>query len=89
MLITTDVPVTVFILLTLYLFWRQRENPRWPNSIATGLALGAGMTSKYSGGTLPLLVTALALLRVFRHSDRKQALRGEIRNLAIMAATSC
>ena len=88
MLITTDVPVTVFILLTLYLFWRQHDNPRWPNSVATGLALGAAMSSKYSGGLLPLLVTALAMLRVFRHSDRKHALRGEIRNLVIMAATS-
>src|SRR5262245_25670893 len=30
MLITTDVPVSVFTLLTLYLFWRQDDNPRWP-----------------------------------------------------------
>jgi 4-amino-4-deoxy-L-arabinose transferase-like glycosyltransferase len=88
MLITTDVPVTVFILLTLYLFWRQHDNPRWPNSIVTGLALGAAMASKYSGGMLPLLVATLAMLRIFRDSDRKHALLAEIRNLAIMAATS-
>jgi len=88
MLITTDVPVTVFSLLTLYLFWRQQDNPRWANSIAAGLALGAAMASKYSGGLLPLLVMVLAIVRVFRHSDRKRALLGEVRNLAIMAAAS-
>jgi len=88
MLITTDVPVTVFSLLTLYLFWKQQDNPNWPNSIATGLALGAAMASKYSGGLLPMLITALAILRVIRHSDRKLALRREIWNLAIMAVTS-
>jgi 4-amino-4-deoxy-L-arabinose transferase-like glycosyltransferase len=88
MLITTDVPVTVFSLLTLYLFWRQHDNPRSSTSIVVGLALGAAMTSKYSGGLLPLLVTALAALRALRQSDRKPAVLAEIRNLAIMAVSS-
>ena len=30
MLITTDVPVAVFTVLTLYLFWKQHDNSRWP-----------------------------------------------------------
>jgi predicted membrane-bound dolichyl-phosphate-mannose-protein mannosyltransferase len=88
MLITTDVPVTVFSLLTLYLFWKQHDNPRLTMSIATGLALGAAMTSKYSGGLLPLLITALAMLRALRQSDRKHAMLAEIRNLAIIAVSS-
>jgi predicted membrane-bound dolichyl-phosphate-mannose-protein mannosyltransferase len=88
MLITTDVPVAVFSLLTLYLFWRQRENPRWTSSIATGLALGAAMASKYSGALLPLLIAALAIFRALIRTNRRQALLAEIRNLAIMACAS-
>ena len=88
MLITTDVPVAVFTVLTLYLFWRQHTNPSSSSSIVTGLALGAAMTSKYSGGLLPLLITALALLRMFVDPNRKQALLREIRNLVIMGAAA-
>ncbi len=88
MLITTDVPVTVFSLLTLYLFWRQRERPDGRSSLAAGLALGLAMTSKYSGGLLPLLIAGLSCLRAFRQSNRKQAVLAEIRSLMIMAAAS-
>src|SRR5437773_11979039 len=85
-LITTDVPVATFSLLSLYLFWRQGSRPNWRNSIVTGLALGAAMTSKYSGGLLPLLVAGLAMLRAMRQKDRRSAFIGEIQSLAIMAA---
>jgi 4-amino-4-deoxy-L-arabinose transferase-like glycosyltransferase len=87
-LITTDVPVTVFSLLTLYLFWRQGENPNWHTSLATGLALGAAMTSKYAGGLLPILIAGLACARAFRQPYRKAALLSEIRNLVVMAIAS-
>src|SRR5213594_5220244 len=60
MLITTDVPLSTFSVLTLYLFWRQGNRPTWRSSLVVGLALGAAMTSKYSGGLLPILVAALA-----------------------------
>src|SRR5438046_141430 len=88
MLITTDVPVAVFSLLTLYLFWKQHDNPRWPTSIATGLALGAAMACKYSGGLLPLLIAALAMVRAFLQVNRKQAVSTQARNLAVMAVAS-
>src|SRR5206468_2071414 len=63
MLITTDVPVATFSLLTLYLFWRQGSQPSRRSGLVTGLALGAAMTSKYSGALLPILVTCLAAIR--------------------------
>ena len=86
MLITTDVPVATFSLLTLYLFWRQGSRPNWRNSLGTGLALGAAMTSKYSGGILPVLIAGLAAYRALRQTDRRQAFIAEIQSLSIMAA---
>jgi hypothetical protein len=87
-LVTTDVPLAVFSTLTLYLFSKQGEQPTWRNSLCAGLALGAAMASKFSGGLLPLLIAALSALRAWQSTDRKaQALR-EIRNLFIMAIAS-
>ena len=88
MLVTTDVPLATFSLLALYLFWRQGARPGWRDCFVTGLALGAAMTSKYSGALLPILVTCLATVRAFRQKDRRQALVAEIENLTIMAAAS-
>jgi len=86
MLITTDVPVATFSLLTLYLFWRQGTQPTWRNSLPTGLALGAAMASKYSGGLLPLLIAGLAVFRAMRRKDRRHAFMAEVQSLSIMAA---
>ena len=88
MLITTDVPVGTFTILTLYLFWRQGDRPTWRNSLTTGLSLGAAMASKYSGALLPILVTGLVCIRGFRQTNRKEAYSAEIRGLIVMAAAS-
>src|SRR5215831_9119602 len=56
MLVTTDVPVAVFITLTLYLFWCQAKHPSTAISIAIGLATGAAMACKFSGAILPLIL---------------------------------
>jgi hypothetical protein len=85
MLITTDVPVAVFSLLTLYLLWRQGENPTWSSSLTVGLSLGAAVSAKFSGGLLPLLIVGLTVVRWLRQSNRRSALRAEIQNLMIMA----
>jgi 4-amino-4-deoxy-L-arabinose transferase-like glycosyltransferase len=88
MLITTDVPVATFTLLTLYLFWRQGDRPGWRSSLVIGLALGAAMATKYSGGLLPILIAGLSVVRALRQKDRRQALIAETKSLAIMAAVS-
>src|SRR5215475_9249575 len=43
-LVTTDVPLAVFTVLTLYLFWKGGEKRSWQLDGLTGLALGAAMT---------------------------------------------
>jgi len=72
MLVTTDVPLAVFTILTLFLFWKRHD--AW-----AGLALGAAMASKFSGAFLPLLIVVLCLAR-----DGRAALK----RLLIMAGTS-
>jgi len=88
MLVTTDVPLATFILLTLYLFWRQGDRVTWRSSLVIGLAIGAAMASKFSGGLLPLLIAAFSGVRAFRQPDRRQALVTEVKSLTVMAAAS-
>ena len=74
MLVTTDVPVAVFGILTLYLFWKRGEQPSWLSDFSTGLALGAAMTVKFSGALLPIVLAGFCLVRK------------QIKSLFIMAA---
>jgi uncharacterized membrane protein len=76
MLVTTDVPLAVFTVLTLYLFWKRGKSPSWQSDVVTGLALGAAMASKFSGAALPVVLIAFCLVR------------REIKSLVIMGAAS-
>jgi len=88
MLVTTDVPVAVFMTLTLYLFWRQTKYPSTRSSIAIGLATGAAMACKFSGAILPVILTAFSLWRVFSASDRRRQLLIESQWLVIAGASA-
>jgi 4-amino-4-deoxy-L-arabinose transferase-like glycosyltransferase len=68
MLVTTDVPLAVFTVLTFYLFWKGGETGSWRIDVATGLALGAAMASKFSGVFLPVLILIFCIAR-----DRRAA----------------
>jgi hypothetical protein len=68
MLVTTDVPLAVFTVLTFYLFWKGGKNESWRIDVVTGLALGAAMASKFSGAFLPVLLIVLCVAR-----DRRAA----------------
>jgi len=76
MLVTTDAPLASFTILTLYLFWKRGEHPAWHSDVATGLALGAAMASKFSGGVLPIILIGFCLARK------------QIKSLFIMGAAS-
>jgi 4-amino-4-deoxy-L-arabinose transferase-like glycosyltransferase len=77
MLVTTDVPVAVFMTLALYLCWKQSS------SIAVGLAIGAAMAAKFSGAILPLVVIGFSVWRVMSAEDRKAQAVRETRHLTI------
>src|SRR6267378_4043328 len=63
MLVTTDVPLAAFTVLTLYLFWKRRD-------LYAGLALGAAMATKFSGIFLPVLIVLACVAR-----DRRGAFK--------------
>src|SRR4029453_2949876 len=79
MLVTTDVPLAVFTLLTLYLFWKRRD-------LYAGIALGAAMASKFSGAFLPLLIVVLYLARDGRAALKRLLIMGTASLLVIEAA---
>lgn len=79
MLVTTDVPLAVFTVLAFYLFWKGGNAPSWYTDAGAGLALGAAMSSKFSGAFLPLLLVVFSLIH-----DRRSALR----RLIIIASAS-
>ena len=72
MLVTTDVPLAVFMTLALYLFWKQGSQPSILSSAGVGLATGAAMACKFSGAILPLIIIAFSAWRVFSARDRRQ-----------------
>jgi hypothetical protein len=79
MLVTTDVPLAVFTVLTLYLFWKRTD-------LLAGLALGAAMASKFSGAFLPILIIVLCLARDGRGAWKRLLIMGGASLLVIEAA---
>jgi len=47
-LVTTDMGVTLFIFLTIYLFWEYVNQPRWIFLVGTGISTGMALVAKYS-----------------------------------------
>jgi hypothetical protein len=61
-LVTTDAGITLFVLATLYLFWRFLQRPSWYMLVATGVALGAALGVKFSALLLLPLLGLLGLI---------------------------
>jgi len=74
MLITTDVPLATFTILTFYLFWKSGENRSWRLDLVTGLALGAAMACKFSGAFLPVALAVLCIVTDRRSAPKKLAI---------------
>jgi hypothetical protein len=47
-LVTTDIGVTLFVFLSLYLLWEYLRFPQWRLLVATGLVTGMALASKFS-----------------------------------------
>jgi 4-amino-4-deoxy-L-arabinose transferase-like glycosyltransferase len=65
-LVTTDVGVTLFTLLSVYLLWEYLRRPRWWLLAATGISAGLALVTKFSAllllPLLGLIVMAAAFL---------------------------
>jgi len=79
MLVTTDVPLAVFSVVALYLFWKRKD-------LFAGLALGAAMASKFSGVFLPLLIVMLCFARDGRAAFKRLLIMGIASLFVIEAA---
>jgi 4-amino-4-deoxy-L-arabinose transferase-like glycosyltransferase len=66
-LVTTDVGVTLFIFLSIYLLWEYMARSRWWLLAVTGLSVGLALASKFSAllviPIIGLIVVAIASLR--------------------------
>lgn len=58
-LVTTDIGVTLFVFLTVYLLWEYVDSPRWWLLAAIGISTGMALLSKFSA---VLLIPLLALI---------------------------
>jgi hypothetical protein len=58
-LVTTDIGVTFFIFLTVYLFWEYVNRPTWTFLVGTGISTGMALVAKYSA---VLLIPIIALI---------------------------
>jgi hypothetical protein len=66
-LVTTDVGVTLFIFLAVYLLWDYVRSPTWARLTATAICTGMALVSKFSGLLLvPILLVIAALLLIGR-----------------------
>jgi hypothetical protein len=55
-LVTTDVGVSVFLFLAVYLLWEYARLPSWPRLVGLGLTTGLTLVTKFSGLlVLPIL----------------------------------
>jgi len=58
-LVTTDIGVTLFVFLTVYLTWEHLRSPsRW-TLLGAGVAMGLALVTKFSAITLPLTMAAI------------------------------
>jgi len=58
-LVTTDIGVTLFIFLTVYLFWEYVNHPTWTFLVGTGISTGMALVAKYSA---VLVIPIIALI---------------------------
>jgi len=72
-LVTSDVPVATFTVLTLYLFWKSGDQASSARDFITGLALGAAMTTKFSAGLLPIILIVFSFARFKRLAVKRLA----------------
>jgi hypothetical protein len=75
-LVTTDVGLALFVFLTVAAFERLTERATWGRLVATGLAAGAALATKFSGLMLGPVLLALGAVAVWGERPLESALVG-------------
>jgi hypothetical protein len=71
-LVTTDLPITFFIFLTVYLLWEYQVQPSPGRLLAVGIACGLTLATKFTG-LLVLIIVGLFFLPLFRQRKEQEA----------------
>jgi 4-amino-4-deoxy-L-arabinose transferase-like glycosyltransferase len=79
-LVTTDMGMTLFLLATVYSFYRYVKNPSVARLVLTGLCAGLALASKHSAVLLWPILLLLAFAETMQHDpDSKLALGGRLK----------
>jgi len=69
-LVTTDVAVSCFMLVTVYAFYRYAKQPSWGRLVVAGLSAGLALASKHSAVLIaPMLVVLVGCEVAFRFPE--------------------
>lgn len=63
-LATSDLPAVFFLLAGLGAFWRQLDQPSWPNVLLSAVVFGLACVAKYSAALLPPMMLGLMAWRI-------------------------
>jgi hypothetical protein len=87
--VTTDLPVTLFVFVTCTLWADYLWAPSWKKLLATSLALGLALASKYSAVFLiPVLPLVYCVAWFSRRDRRSLSLRGLASTFAVVSLLS-
>lgn len=85
--ITTDIPLTLFLLLTMWLTWLWLRRPRWWLVTLAGLCAGLTIFAKYNGLLVgPLVTLAVLIYPVPSGENRTRTLVNRLLGLLAMGA---
>lgn len=84
-LVTTDVGVTLFFLLSIYTFYRYVKQPSWARLVFAGIAAGLLLATKHSGILLAPMLVLLIAYEVFAAAKGARA-RTALRLTGALAA---
>ncbi len=68
--VTTDIGVTLFIFLAVYLLWEYVNRPTWWLLVATGISTGMALLSKFSAVLLIPMIALIVAASVLIGSER-------------------
>jgi hypothetical protein len=80
-LVTTDVGLALFVFLTVLAFERLTERVTWSRLVATGVAAGAALATKFSGLVLGPVLLVLGAVAVWEQESLESCLRGTARRI--------
>src|SRR5262245_12173393 len=68
-LVTTDMGVTLFIFLTVYLLWEYVNQPKWSFLVGAGICTGLALVSKYSAVLLIPIIALIVSASLLTHRE--------------------